>query len=164
MARVFVSYTYRDSKGATSTNQINFPSSTDIGVLQQFAQSTALLIDTLTKCQITSVGIGIDIPLTSISGLKSAPVLGADVEEGARFQFSTDVDTRTGFRIPGFDEVFVAPDSRNVLLADPDVDALVQRMISGLTFLITNVSPSDNAGNDVVTVFSARESFQKSRA
>lgn len=164
MARVFVSYTYRDSKGATSTNQINFPSATDIGVLQEFAKSTALLIDTLTKCQIVSVGIGIDVPLTDIPLLKGAPVLGADVEEGARFQFATGTDTRTGFRIPGFDEVFVAPDSRNVLLADPDVDALVQRIISGQTVLLVNVSPSDNAGNDVTTVFSARESFQKSRA
>lgn len=163
MPRAYVYYTYRDAKGETGRNEISFPVAVDIGVLQAFLSSTALLIDAVTRCQIINAGIGLEINLAAIGGLKTAPIAGSDVEEGAVFTFGTSADSLTRFRIPGFDETFVDDTSRAVDIAATAVDALVDRITAGHTVGLTNVSPSDQYGNDVTSLYSARESFQSSR-
>jgi hypothetical protein len=163
MPRAYVYYTYQDSKGAIGRNEISAPSSVDIAILSTFARSTAQLIDTLTKCKITALGIGLELALASVTGIKSAPISGSDVEEGARFTFRTSADSLTSTRIPGFDETFVDNASRAVLTSQTDVAAFIARMISGQTVGAINASPSDSYGNDIASLESARESFQASR-
>lgn len=161
MASVFLTYSYVDAKGATASNRINFPANVDIDQLKGFAVSTGLLIDTLTRCKVVGVGIGIEVDL--VGAFKASAIANSDVEEGARFAWNTDGFTLTSFRIPGFDEAFVDSFSRNVDLTNVNVDALVQRIIVGQTTGLINVSPSDGAGNDITGIATALESFQKSR-
>jgi hypothetical protein len=162
----FVSYSILDAKGKKSTTQINFPidnmDSEHLDVLIDFAGTTAELIDAIIRGQIVDVGIGISVDLTSLT-LKGTPVASSDVEEGARFQFSTVLNTLTGFRLPTFDEDFINAGSNTVDIEDTDVDAFVDRIVEGRTITLTNVSPSDDRGEDIVALVSARESFQSSR-
>lgn len=161
MATVFLTYSYVDAKGATASNRINFPANVDIDQLKGFAVSTGLLIDTVTRCKIVGIGIGIEVDL--VGAFKGAAIANSDVEEGARFAWNTDAFTLTSFRIPGFDEAFINSSSRNVDLTNTSVNALVQRILAGQTTGLINVSPSDASGNDVVSIATALESFQKSR-
>lgn len=162
----FVSYTVLDAKGQKSTFQINFPSSAGdsahIDVLIDFARTTAPLIDALIRGQIVNVGVGISIDLVGVT-LKGTPVATADVEEGARFMWRTGINTLSKFRLPTFDEDFISPGSNAVDIADPAVDAFVDRITAGRTILVTNVSPSDDRGEDITSLDSALESFGASR-
>lgn len=157
-----VVYTVMDDTGKKSTMRIPFPASTDLGVLQEFAWSTAELIDPLIKGQIVDIGISAGVEFGSAS-LKSAPIAGADVEEGGYFGFRSVAGFSSGFTVPTFDEAFVLPASDNIDETDTDVDAFVQRILSGQTVLLTNVSPSDSRGSDIEALETAKESFRSTR-
>lgn len=161
--RIYVRYQYRDAKGELGQTEISFPLSTDITVLRAFAINTAFLIDTLTKCQITGIHIGLTLNPLEIAGLKTAPIMGADCEEGALFTWHTTNSYLTNFRIPGFDETFVDGEDRLIVLTAPDVAAFIQRITDGYTATLINVSPSDVHGDDIVRLLRAREHFQTTR-
>jgi hypothetical protein len=160
--RVFVTMTIEDAKGNSSNFIHNFPTAVDIAILKGHARSFATIVDALVRGRITQVGIGIGVENLPV-GLKAAPLPNADVEEGARFTFRTALGTLTSFRVPTFDEAFIVDGTKQVDSADPAVAALVNRMISGDTQGLINVSPSDERGEDVTALESAVESFQSSR-
>ena len=166
-AHGFVTWTIQDAKGAKSITQVNFPQDNTDGahldVLIDFAQTTAALIDDIIRGRIVSAGIGIAVDLSGV-GLKASALASSDVEEGARFIWSTVDNTDPKFRLPTFDEDMLASGSRDVDLADPAVDAFVDRIIAGRTVGLTNVSPSDDHGSDITALSTARESFQTTRS
>lgn len=157
-----VVYTVMDDTNKKSTFRIPFPVTTDLGVLQEFAWSTAELIDPLIRGQIVDIGISASVEFAS-ADVKSAPINGADVEEGAYFGFASEAGFATGFTVPTFDEAFIVSQSDNVDTTDSDVNAFVQRILQGQTVLLTNVSPSDSRGSDIVGLNVARESFRSTR-
>lgn len=159
---VFVSYSIRDAKGATSTTNINLPDSVDIAIAKLFVRSTAEMIDNLIKGRIVDAGIGLSVDLAGLT-LKGAPNADSDVEEGARFSWRTALNTLTGFRIPTFDETFMVSGTRQVDTANSTVNTFVQRMLAGQTQGIINVSPSDDRGEDITALDAATESFTSSR-
>lgn len=155
-------YTVEDEKGIKSTFRIKFPTTTDIAVLKEFARTTGTMVDGLITGRIVDVSIGVgveDLP----GGWKAAPLANSDVEEGARFSFRTAVNSVTGFRIPTFDEALIVPGTKEVDVANEDVDDFVQRIIAGQTVGLINVSPSDDREEDIVALDGARESFGKDR-
>lgn len=160
---VFVSWTIQDAKGKKSTTEMKLPAAADIAIASTFARSTGVMIDALIKGRLVDVAVGIKIALSSLSGIKTVADPDSDVEEGARFQFSTAIDSLTGFRLPTFDEAFMVAGTALVDTADATVDALVQRVIAGQTVGLINVSPSDQYGNDVTTLESASDSFTSTR-
>lgn len=164
MARIYLFYTYRDSKSEIGRNEISLPFSLLSGMnyVMTYAVSLALLIDAVTKCQIIAGGIAAEIDIGSIVGLKNAPIEGADVEEGGKFVFKSIAGGFTSTRIPGFDEAFVDPTSKTIPIIG-DVSDLMNAIISGQTVSGTLVAPSDNRGSDIDTLYSAKESFQSSR-
>lgn len=160
--KVSLFYTIRDEKNQPSTTQIKFPTTVDIAILKEFARSTGTLIDAVITGRIEEVSIGIgveDLPTT----WKAAPLANSDVEEGGRFSFLTGIGSKTGFRLPTFDEAYILPGTKQIDVADAAVDALVDRIIAGQTVGIINVSPSDDRGEDITALFSARESFGEDR-
>jgi len=159
---VFVSYTVEDAKGEKSSFNINFPDSVDIAVLKNFARSTAEMIDDLIKGRITGIGVGLAIDTAGLS-LKQTANADADVEEGARFSWRTVLNTLTSFRLPTFDETFLVSGTRNVDTANAAVTTFVGRILAGQTVGLTNVSPSDDRGEDVSALEAASESFTRSR-
>jgi hypothetical protein len=159
---VFVTYSLQDAKGQTSVQKINFPANADIAVLQTFVVSTATMINAIVTGKIISAGIGLEVDLSGAT-IRATPLINSDVEEGARFNWATALNTNTQFRIPTFDEAFLFDGTQEVDTTDAAVDALVQRIIQGQTVGLTNVSPSDDRGEDINTLVSARESFQSTR-
>lgn len=157
-----VVYTIMDETNKKSTMRIAFPSSTDIGVLQQFAWSTAELIDPFIKGQIVDIGLSASVEFGS-ANVKLAPILGSDVEDGAYFGWGSVGGFNTGFTVPTYDEAFTIAASDNVNLVDADVAAFVARVIAGQTVGLVNVSPSDSRGADILAVETARETFRSTR-
>lgn len=155
-------YTIEDAKGVKSTTRMNFPTSTDIAVLKEFARSTGTLIDAIIRGRIVDVSVGIGVE--NLPGTwKAAALPTADVEEGARFSWRTALGSLPSFRLPTFDEDLMLAGTREVDLADADVDAFVDRITAGLTQGLINVSPSDDRGEDITVLDYARESFTNSR-
>ena len=163
MPTAFVTYSILDAKGARSTAVINFPLNTDIGVLQTFARTTGGMIDALIKGQVVGVGVGIEVDLATVTGIKTAPVDDADVEEGARFTFQSADGYLASMRLPSFDETFMVAGTALVDTAVTAVSNFVARIISGQTVGLTNVSPSTAHEEDLTALVSAVEAFQSSR-
>lgn len=159
---VFLVYSIQDAKGKTSNMKINFPVNVDIGQLQSLAVDTATMVNNIIKGKIIDAGIGLAVDLSGAT-IRSAPDVNSDVEEGARFLWRSAVNAITGFRIPTFDEAKLLDGTKQVDLADTDVDAFVDRIIAGKTTGVVNASPSDDRGEDIEALESARESFQSSR-
>lgn len=166
MPRIYLYYTYRDSKSDIGRSEINLPYSylSLATKVTAYATSLLLLIDNVTKCQVTAYGIGAELNIATVSGVKSAPVSGSDVEEGGKFTFKSSTGGFTSTRIPGFDETFVENTSRTIPLTATPVSDLVDYIISGETITGSLIAPSDNRGDDITSLYSAKESFQTSRA
>jgi hypothetical protein len=99
--------------------------------------------------------------------LNTSPGTGADVEEGARFQFQTAGGFATGHRVATFTEAKIVPGSRDVDLVDADVSAWTNALVSGIDTSGAGgsgvVSASDARNDDIVSLKFAREQFQSSR-
>lgn len=158
----FVTYSVLDAKGKRTPFIINFPQAVDIGVLRSnFVPSTATLINAIIKGKIVEAGVGLAVDLSGAT-IKATPTADSDVEEGAYMGFAADNGATTGFRIPTFDEAKMVSGTARVNTADTDVDAFVQRIISGQTVGLTNVSPSTDRGEDVSELKVAKEAFKSS--
>lgn len=159
----FLVYTIQDAKGKKSSTQINFPAAVDIGQVASFASDTATMINNIITGKIIDAGVGLAIDLSGAT-IRATPDSNSDVEEGARFMWNSTIGAITGFRLPTFDEAKMLTGTRQVDLADTDVDTFVDRILLGKTTGIVNASPSDDHGSDIVSLSSARESFTSSRA
>lgn len=164
----FVLYTIEDEDGKQSTTEIKIPSTSVFTNAAIFAAEMAQLIDPLVRGVIRRIGIGFLVDLSGITpALKTAALAGADVEEGARFQFLTDNGFFTSLRLPTFDEAFILPATDQVDLADADVAAFTTAMISGINLVPAGgtgtTQPTSNRDEDLVSLTSALESFQSSR-
>lgn len=159
---VSVLYSYTDAKGQSSTQEIHLDDALSMAQMTGYAQALATLLNAVTTGVITRVGIVVSVTLPG--GLRVAALTNSDVEEGAKFQFNTASNFRTGFRIPTFNEDLIASNSRAVDLEDADVAAMVAGIVSGLTIGGTVVSPTDARESDITALISAKEQFLSSRA
>lgn len=153
-------YIIQDSKGHTSSQKMNHPLNTDLGALKDTLPTTAELLDVLIGGQI--IDCFISIPISIVGWTNQVPQVDSDVEEGCRFIWDTASGAPTDFRVPTFRESLL--DDDGVLdEVDTDVDAFVQRIISGKTLGLVNVSPSDAYGSDITALLAGQEDFLSSR-
>jgi hypothetical protein len=156
--------TVLDSKGKTADINFNHPTDTSIDVLKTAMRELATRVDALITGQVVYAGIVITVVLSDALDIKDNPTIDSDVEEGGRFVFETSEGALTTFRLPTIDETWF--DSVTGLLEfteDDAVDDFIQRVISGQTVVVTNVSPSDVYGDDITAFVSASENFLTSR-
>lgn len=156
-----LNFAIRDGKGAKSTIGIYLPDDQTLVSVQEFVDLFAPIIDDITDGVIDGVSLSVGMVLPA--GLAASAGANSDVEEGARFIFASEGGYRTSVRIPTFPETKILAGSRNVSLVDVDVDAFVDAMIDGLLVTAGQAEPSDYRGEDVVSLVSAIESFQRSR-
>lgn len=153
----------QDGKGARSTTTFNLPSGLSIADLTETAQQGAQLIANLINGQVVSVQacIGIDISaLTNNTGAAGT----VDVEEGARFIFQTINGFSTSMRLPTFAESRVTLGGNDVDQTDPDVIAFKSFMENGFTTGgATLVQPVDTRNEDITSLKTAKEDFQRTR-
>jgi hypothetical protein len=166
MAFVII-YSIADEDGKLSSTEIKIPDSALMTNAVIFASEMAQLIDPLIRGVIRRIGIAFILDLSGVTGIKSAALSGADVEEGARFGFLSANGFPTSLRLPTFDEVFVIPATDQVDVADTDVAAFTTAMISGIDLTgaggTGTLSPTTNREEDIVSLTYAVESFQSSR-
>lgn len=157
-----VTYTIQDAKGKKSRLAVVFPKAAReaFTVLDDFVESTALLIDNLVRGKVVSASLTWSYDLRGI-GAKAAPLPNSDVEEGAIFDFGTAQFKHKLMRLATFDEEFYRLGAVKLVdTSNSDVDAFVQRIIDGRTILLANVSPSDDHGDDLTYLDHAIEQFQ----
>lgn len=154
-------YSVQDEKGKTSTTTINLPSAVAFADATLFAAELAKLINPLIGGAITRIGIAFTVALPA--GLRASPLANSDVEEGARFQFSTTNGFFSGMRIPTFLESFITAGTKDVDLTDTDVAAFVAAMRDGIDLTGVGgsgtVQPSDSRDEDLAALSTAREQF-----
>lgn len=161
--QVELTYSVSDAKGKVASFNLQLPDTTDIPLLQDdFAQSTAELIDPLIdgKFESASASIGVDL---STATLKTAPIAGCDIEEGGKFTFRSTAGATTLFRLPTFDETFGLENGNVIDVSVTAVSDFVDRIINGDTQGATTVRWSDSRGNNVAQLVRAKDSFKKSR-
>lgn len=163
----FVIYTIVDEDGKESTTEVKIPSTSLFTNAVIFAAEMAQLIDPLIRGIIRRIGVAFLVDMSGITGLKTTALAGADVEEGARFQFLTVGGFPTSLRLPTFDEAFIIPATDQVDLADTDVAAFTTAMVSGINLVPAGgtgtTQPNDARDEDIVSLTSALESFQSTR-
>lgn len=150
-------FTIKDAKGKTSKVEIHLPGAVLLAAVEAFMNSFVLLLDAVIGGMIT--GMSATRNFTVPGAAKQAPQAASDVEEGALFIFNTVGGHQTRFRVPTFLETKVASDSRLVNQADAAVAPLINAMIAGLAGTL----PSDARDEDITSISSAKELFQKSR-
>lgn len=155
-------YSIRDEKGRVSTTEVRVPAATPFAEVVEFGGAMALLIDPLISGQITRIGLVFDYTL--IGGIKTAPVAGSDVEEGARFSFLTENNFPMRMRLPTFLESLIVPGTKLVDTADTDVATFITAMTEGIDLagVLGIVEPSDSREEDVVSLVEAVEQFLSS--
>lgn len=160
---VELNYAISDAKGKATTFGMNFPGNVDIPLLTgDFAPSTAEILDKIIDGKIEDASASINVNLNGVT-LKTAPLPGCDIEEGAIFTFRSTVGAPTTMRIPTFDEEFGLETGDAVDLSAEPVDDFVQRIIQGDTQGATTVRWTDSHGNNVAGLTRAADSFKKSK-
>lgn len=97
------------------------------------------------------------------SGLKAAADVNSDVEEGALFMFQSLYPYKTRVRIPTFKEGQMLEASKQVDVANAEVDAFLGAMIDGFDDTTLDFNPADSRGEKVTLLLSAVDAFQKDR-
>lgn len=158
----FITWSIQDAKGKVSVTKMNFPDTATVADLSTFAVSMATALNDVIQGKIVSAGIGFEVDLSGAT-IRSAPLSTSDIEEGARFIWRSAIGAITQFRLPTFDEAKMLSGTQQVDLADTDVDAIHDAVVTGFGVGAGYVHPSDDHGEDIVSLESARESFTSSR-
>lgn len=160
-----VLYSIVDAKNEVSTCEVNVPAAITFANVGIFAAQMALLINPIITGAITRIGVAFTVTLPG--GLRTTPVAGSDVEEGAKFQFRTAGNFFTGLRLPTFDETLIQSNSRAIDLEDADVAAFIDAMTDGIDLTgaggTGTPQPCDKREADIVALSFAREQFLSSR-
>lgn len=161
-----ISYTIKDEKGARAIMSFNV---NDVDILTvvdlaasplAFASEMATYIEPLISGQIVAINISIAVALPA--GLKSAPELTSDVEEGATFTFATADRFPVRVRVPTFREALQTGEA--VTTANAAVSDWVTMMVIPIeTVGDWSVAPTDARGADLVGLLRARADFKRSR-
>lgn len=107
-----------------------------------------------------SITLSVDLEPT----IRSAPLVGSDVEEGAQLIWRTVGGFVARQRIPTFDEALILPGTREVDTSDGDVAAYLQFM-SAQNIEMTEdwtVVVSDSRGDALASLRTAKEDFNRS--
>lgn len=162
---VVLTYSVRDEKGKTGNFSVNLPDGTTLANLIGFAASLAPIVDAVITGAITAIGISIPINLAP-GAVDDTASVNSDREEGAYFSFQA-TNAPTGFRIPTFNETFIAAGTDVVDVTLPSVAALVTAIEDGLDTTAGGgsgvVQPVDSRGDAITALLYAEESFQTYR-
>jgi len=162
-----ITYVIRDAKDSLSTSQFYLDSTADPSEAVAAAREIIDIIAPLVEGTIDTANFSIPLDLVGV-GLAS-PLPGADVEEGARFDFRAGPagEFKTSQRIATFSESRILPGTRTVDRADAQVFDFEQAMTSSVTGTTYGgtvpVRVVDSRNEGITELRSAVESFLRSR-
>lgn len=147
-----LSYQFTDADGGKKSMAVYVPATATLANLQLFSDALAALIDDHTDAQIT--GISATVGLTTPSGLKSEPVAGSNVEEGALLAF-TLAASNYGWSVfvPGWAEA----DFADKAVISENITDLIAQFVTGSN----SVLPTSREGLDIDGYSSGKKKFRK---
>ena len=149
----------KDAKNQTASFEYDTPDTAGIITTTELAGEIAQAAAQMMLGQI--VGISIITNIDTSEDFNTPPNANSDVEEGALFTFGAANGGDKQLRLPTFDEQFLLAGTKQVDLADGDVDAFVDLMLNGRTDVVNgNVAPVSYRGSDLTTLVSAKEQFK----
>jgi hypothetical protein len=157
-----VTWQIQDASGDTAPLTLNVPDLTDPQVtvlIANFVPTTAELVDAIINGKVIGASVSVNVNLAAAT-IKDAPIVGADVEEGAQFTFRSNVGAPTGMRIPTFDEAFGLETGEAVDTSATEVSDFIDLINDGYTYLTINAKFSDSHGNDIVAFQKAVDNFR----
>ena len=151
-----------DAKGDKSTVVIPFSAIDDLAYIPEAVTGFAELINELTVGAIIEAGMRVPV---DVSGrIRTLADASADVQEGARFIFSTAGGFRKSLVLPTVNEAIFVANSASVNLVLSDVAVFIDAMVDGIGVDIgVTVEPSDSRGDDLVSLVTATEAWGKIR-
>lgn len=165
MATWTVTFTVRDEKNQTSRVQLYLP----YGPITQpqddpveFAQEFATRLDSVISGRVEAINLTLSADLPA--GIKAAPTLDSDVEEGALFIYRTAGGYTVKQRIPTILESMINPGGGADFIGSVDL-ADLSTMMTQPGDLPSNwtIGPTDYRGDDIVARVDAYEDFKRSR-
>lgn len=153
---VTVRFDFQDETGKKSFTEVNVPTGFTLPQYIEFAEAMGQLIANISKAQLTSASVNINLTLAGAT-LKAAATIIADVAEKAHYVFSSAAaGFRKLFKIPtrAEDDEVAGSDAMNT--ADADQAAFIAAINNGLVWTSGTIQFTDNYGNDLVALESAR--------
>lgn len=151
---VKLTLTYKDDDFALSKTSVDFPPGTTLADVQSYATSYAALIAPVTDCALEGYTVTEDF----YDDTYPQPAAGSDVEDKGVLIIRTANNKTRQLTWPGVIESVlmntISPPGTYINLANAAVAALVSALITG----IAGVAPSNDRGDDFLSV---KEAFKK---
>lgn len=160
MAVARVTINLVDGEGHSSEVTIYLPDTLALDKLAIAAAAYGDLIEDISEAVVISASAA----FTLFSG-SGTPLAASDVEEKARFVWGVANTTKKVLQsIPAFIKAKILPNSNQVDLADADVDAFYDAMVTGLTVGADTFVPKDSEGRDINGLRAAKQAYTRSRS
>jgi hypothetical protein len=149
-----LSYSIVDDDGNAKSMPIYIPAGATVANIQAFSDAMAPLLDDVLDGVINAVTLSIGLTLPG--GLKSSPVAGSNVQEGALISFDVASSNYShSIFVPAWAQAFFS--GSQVTLEDTEPGLFATQMVSGSN----TIAPSDRAGLDLTSVLSGSKRFRK---
>src|SRR6187549_120220 len=143
-----LSYSIVDDDGNAKSMPLYIPASVAISAIQSFSDTLAPLLDDCIDGVINAVTLMVGLTLPG--GLKSSPVAGSNVQEGALWSFDvTASNYNFSIFVPAWAQTFFS--GPQVTLEDTEPGLFATQIVSGSG----GVTPTDRQGGDLVSVLTA---------
>lgn len=154
-------FTISDSDGDVSTVEFFFDDATAFAVLQAGVSAVAALINPMLTGGLRTAGIRFEVDISGAWGPVAQLV--SDVQEKAEFAMRTVGGFLSRLNLPTFDEAFFVPGTGTVDTSDPDVQAFVDFLETGITAGGGSLAPTDYREDGILTVERAVENWGRRR-
>lgn len=147
-----LSYQFTDADGNKKSLPVYVPAAATLANIQLFSDALAALLDDHTDAQIT--GISATVGLTTPGGMKSVPVAGSNVQEGALLSFGLAASNYShGLFVPGWAQAdFTGP----AVIAE-NIAALIAQIVTGSN----SIGPVSREGLDIDAYITGQKRFRK---
>ena len=154
MTQSYISFTIIDDKGERASRQVYIPNTVTLAQATTFAAALMAVVGPLLDGKLDAVTVTFALPVPTIvtSGA-------SDVQEMARFAFTTAENFVSAITIPTVIETIFQAGSKLVDLTDTAVDTFLSLLLDGDGV----VQPVDAHGDDLDGIDSAREAWGKYR-
>jgi len=147
-----LSYQITDADGNKKSLPIYVPASVTLANLQAYSDATVALLDDAIDGQVTDITALVG--LTTPGGLKSEPVAGSNVQEGALLSFGLASSNYTfGMFVPAWAE----SNFTGTEVIDENVDDFIAQIVTGSN----STAPTSREGLDIDSYISGEKRFRK---
>lgn len=162
---VTVNYQITDASGDTAPAKIKVPNGFSIAQYVEFGVAMAQIIANIVEGRISYASINFRLSLATAT-IKANPLTGSDIKNKALLMFDTATSGFYGkVQLPAYNDANNIVGSDGINLADPQVDAFVDAMVSGIDVSGSEdiIAPTNGRGMDITATRFGAEQFRKNK-